>query len=77
MFYKESKASLKQGEMLVTADFAENYAFVLQNAAQSFHWNNNQANIHPFVVYFKENEKQEHLSYVAISSCLKHDTVAV
>ena len=77
MFYKECRASLKQGEMLVTADFAENYAFVLQDAAQSFHWNNDQATIHPFVVYFKENEKQEHLSYVAISNCLKHDTVAV
>ena len=76
-FYNECKSSLKPGEMLVTADFAENYAFVLQDAAQGFHWNNDQATIHPFVIYYKDSEKEGHLSYVAISNCLKHDTVAV
>ena len=59
------------------ADFSENYSFVLQDAAQGFHWNNSQATIHPFVIYYKESDKLKHISYVVISDCLRHDTVAV
>ena len=32
-FYNECKSSLKPGELLVVADFSENYSFVLQDAA--------------------------------------------
>ena len=46
-------------------------------AAQGFHWNNSQATIHPFVVYYLDMGKLHHLSYVVISDCLHHDTVAV
>ena len=45
-FYKDTKETLQPGEVLVTADFSENYAFILQDAAQGFHWNNSQATIH-------------------------------
>lgn len=76
-FYNDRKSSLLQGEVIVTADFSENYAFILQDAAQGFHWNNSQATIHPFVIYYKDSEKLCHLSYVIISDCLHHDTVAV
>lgn len=58
-------------------DFAENYSFVLQDAAQGFHWNNSQATIHPFVAYYVECDILHHISYVVISDCLHHDTVAV
>ena len=76
-FYEECKASLKPGEVAVSADFSENYAFVLQDAAQGFHWNNSQCTIHPFVVYFKESLSISHRSFVVISDCLQHDTIAV
>ena len=76
-FFSECKSSLKPGEIVVSADFSENYAFVLQDAAQGFHWNNAQATIHPFVVYYKESGEEHHLSFVVISDCLIHDTVAV
>ena len=36
-------------------DFSENYSFVLQDAAKSFHWNNSQATIHPFVAYYMKS----------------------
>ena len=54
----------------------------MQDAAQGFHWNNSQATIHQlFCDYYKpaddKSDKIEHLSYVIISHCLKHDTVAV
>ena len=41
-FYAMCKSSLQPGEILATADFSENYSFVLQDAAQGFHWNNSQ-----------------------------------
>ena len=53
LYFNECKASLKLGEVLVQADFSENYSFVLQDAAQGYHWNNSQATIHPFVVYYR------------------------
>lgn len=37
MFYKECKDDLKPGELIVSADFSENYAFILEDAAQGFH----------------------------------------
>ena len=65
------------GEFLVIADFSENYSFVLQDAAQGFHWNNSQATIHPFVAYYMDSDELCHLSYVVISDCNHHDTIAV
>ena len=76
-FFKECKSNLVPGEVLVTADFSENYSFVLQDAAQGYHWNNAQATIHPFVAYYTDAERLCHLSYVIISDCLHHDTTAV
>ena len=61
----------------MTVDFSENYSFVLQDAAQGFHWNNAQATIHPFVAYYVESGAVHHLSYMIISDCLHHDTLAV
>ena len=77
MFYDQCKSSLKPGEIVVSADFSENYAFILQDAAQGFHWNNSQATIHPFVAYFRESDSINHLSFVIISDKLHHDTIAV
>lgn len=78
-YFRNSKDSLKEGEFIVTLDFSENYAFVVQEAVQGFHWNNNQATVHPFVIYYQgqETKKVEHISYVGVSDCLEHDTVAV
>ena len=76
-FQKELRSDLHPGEFLVIADFSENYSFVLQDAAQGFHWNNSQATIHPFVAYYMDSDELRHLSYVIISDCLHHDTVAV
>ena len=59
------------------------YSFVLQDAAQGFHWNNSQATIHPFVIYHRfplpgnKNTNLKSLSFVIISDCLTHDTIAV
>ena len=70
-FFKETKENLKEGPFAVICDFAENYKFVLQDEIQSFHWNNSQATILPFAIYYKSENK---LSPPALSSYL---TVAI
>ena len=78
-FFSESKSSLTPENIIVCADFSENYGFVLQDAAQGFHWNNAQATLHPFVVYYREADSSElqHLNFVVISNCMNHDIIAV
>ena len=73
-FYNQCKQSLKPAEVVVSADFSENYSFVLQAAVQRFHWNNSQSTIHPFVIYFND---LSYASFVVISDCISHDTIAV
>jgi hypothetical protein len=34
-------------------DFAENYSFIVKDAAQGFHWENSQATLHPFLAYYR------------------------
>ena len=75
-FYKNCKSTLQPKEVLVSVDFSENYAFILQDAAQGFHWNNAQATIHLFVAYYIDSENLCHLNYVVVSDCMHHDTAA-
>ena len=76
-FLKDKNEQLVDGEVIVSGDFADNYSFVLQVAAQGYHWTNDQATIHPFVIYYREHHLLKHLTFVVISDCLTHDTVAV
>lgn len=76
-YFSEKKKNLKN-EILISCDFAENYTFVVQDEAQSYHWNNSMATVHPFVVYYiNKEDKVDHLSLVCISDCLQHDTILV
>ncbi|KMQ88333.1 hypothetical protein RF55_12203 [Lasius niger] len=72
-FMKNVKMSLKEGEFLVICDFAENYAFVVQDAAPGFHWNNSQATVYPVVICFKDSHK----SLAIVSDNTIHDAIAV
>lgn len=76
-FFGNLKNQLLEGELLVLLDFAENYAFVIQDAVQAFHWNNNQATLLPVMVYYKENNQLKHCCFTYVSECLKHDSISV
>ena len=85
-YLQRTKSMLRPQEFLVIGDFAENYSFVLQDAAQSFHWNNLQATLHPFVCQYIDNTTQDdndapkninHVSLIIVSESNKHDTIAV
>lgn len=60
-------------------DFAENFSFIVQDEAQSYHWTNNQALIFTAVAYFKQQGNEvKHRSYALVSgSTIKHDSVSV
>ena len=52
-FMKEIKEGPMDEQILVIADIAENYSFVLQDEVQGYHLTNSQVTIHPFVVYHR------------------------
>ncbi len=74
---KQTKALLKPGELVILMDFAENYLFIVQDAVQGFHWDNSQATLHPFVVYYRGTDNIQNMSFCAISDYLRHDTILV
>ncbi|GBM52467.1 hypothetical protein AVEN_36318-1 [Araneus ventricosus] len=75
-FIPKTKESLSESEVAIVCDFSENYSFVLQDEAQSYHWNSSQATVHPFVVYFTEENTLQHYRFIIISERLEHNTVA-
>ena len=57
---------------------AENYSFVMQDTVQGFNWNNTQAAIYQFVVYYLSHVCHiQCRSYWIISDCLKNDINAI
>lgn len=81
---KEFIKSLKNGDLqngtsaVMTVDFGENFSFLIPYAVQSFHWNNRQSTIHPFVIYTSGNivGKPEYKTYFVISNDMAHDANA-
>lgn len=68
------KSIMTSDECIVLMDFSENYSFIIQNSVQSFYYNNTQATVHPFVVYYKSEETGElvNKNYCVISDCKDH-----
>ena len=78
VFFKQLKENLQFWECVIVLDFAKNYSFSIQDAAQGFHWNNLQATIHPFVIYYVDGSgKLAHKYYACISDHKIHKTITV
>jgi hypothetical protein len=54
-------------------DFAENYTYLLQIAAQGYHRTKDQCTLHLVVIYGMINGKKKHFSLCYISEDLNHD----
>lgn len=76
-YLEDTKNKLKNGEFVVTLDFSENYSFHVQDAIQSQHWNKDQASLHVYVIYYKENNKLHNLNFVVFSEYENHDASGV
>jgi len=75
--FTKCKASLKPGQVVVVADFAENYVCRQFAEAQSAYYCRNSVTIHPFVLIFPSTATVRRDSLVIISNDLKHDAYAV
>ena len=60
-------------------DFAENYLIIVQDATQGIHWNNFQATIHPFVLYYMDENTNsvQHNTYASVSYHTIYNTIAI
>ena len=76
--FRRSKECLDNRTGVLVGDFGENYSFVVQDAAQSFHWDNSQCTLHPFVFYYRGSDGSiQHQCYCFISDLTKHSTAMV
>lgn len=71
--------NLDYGEGLMNMDFSENFTFIAQDSVQASYYNNIQATIHPFVLYYRSNDGMsiECASFCVISDHLKHNASVV
>ena len=75
-FLKRKKEMLNDNRCIIILDFAKKYTFGVQDAIQSYHWNNTQATIH-LVIYYKQDGTLKHKSLPCISDVLQQDVHAV
>ena len=67
-------------ENILQGDFAENYSYVVQDEIQSFHWENKQATLHPFVAYHKLDDEDgtlEHRNICVVNDIKEHSISTV
>ena len=78
-YMKQIKEGAMENDVILVGDFEENYWFVLQDAVHGVHWNNQQATIHPLVIYHRfpvtelMNNDLKHFGFVIISDCMTHN----
>lgn len=77
IYLEGAKSNLSKNEILILWDFSENFAYKVQNASQTFHYNNDQCTVFTVVYYYKEKNELKHKSLIFLSEVLKHDTAAV
>ena len=76
-YFINLRATVPPGEAVIVGDFSENYSFVVQEEVQSYHWDAAQCTIHPFVVYWRENDAERHQSFCFVSDETKHNASMV
>ena len=69
---------MKPLDIILQGDFTENFSYVVQDEIQSFHWENKQATLHPFVAYHTlADGTLEHCNNCGVSDIKEHTTVTV
>ena len=56
-------------KVIILGNFAENFSFIVQDEVQGFHWNT----LRPVVVYYKNGNALQSVSYCILSDDNKHD----
>ena len=74
---RQLKQELRDDEVIVQMDFAENYSCRSLDEIQTAYWNQTSVTLHPMVVYYKEEGALKHKSIVAVSDELGHSAGTV
>jgi len=74
---KLKRESLKNGEVFIWMDFAENFTCSAVEEVQSAYWNPQMVTLHTMVIYFPKGHVKSHKSVVAISDVLQHNATMV
>ena len=75
--FKKCKQSLKSNQVVVIADFAENYKCRQWSEEQACYYVRNSATLHPLVLVSSEGSEVKRDSVVILSDDLSHDHAAV
>uniref|UniRef100_A0A8D9F251 Uncharacterized protein n=1 Tax=Cacopsylla melanoneura TaxID=428564 RepID=A0A8D9F251_9HEMI len=71
--FLEAKNNMKENELVIQIDYAENYASIYQDEIQSAHWNNKQISIFTCCAWVKDTTR----SFALVSDNLNHDKYSV
>lgn len=71
--FLEAKSKMKENELVIQIDFAENYASIYQDEIQSAHWNHKQISIFTCCAWVKDTTQ----SFALVSDNLNHDKYSV
>ena len=74
--FKKCKQSLKSNQVVVVADFAENYKCRQWSEEQACYYVRNSVTLHPLVIVFSEGSEVKRDSVVILSDDLSHDHAA-
>lgn len=76
--FKSVKETLPFNVAVISMDFSENYAFMIQEEAQGYHWTSDSCTIHPVIIHCKDaTDEKLVLPICIISNDLKHDVSMV
>ena len=71
------KDELKEGEIIISEDFSDNYALQQQNEIMTAYWSNESLTSFCVTVHCKEGRKKKFQHYVSVSDDLKREKGSV
>ena len=76
-YLRQLKEDIAPNTAIFLLDFAENFAFTVQDEIQSYHWNTLQATLHSVCMYYRVNDYLQCHSFCIISDDMNHDVSMV
>ena len=75
--FKFAKQHLKEGEIIISEDFSENYSINQQNEIMSAHWSQEELSLFCATAHFVRDGEKQFQHYVLCSNDLGHDKDSV
>lgn len=76
-YFKSLKDNIVESDVTIQYDFAKNCSCVVQDAAQSFHWNNNQTTLLNTVYYYRQGQDRKNTEVLWLYQMILNTTLPV